>query len=230
MHAIYLHGFGSGPKTAKGLALGNRLGGAVTSYSIPDLEGGDFTGLTMDGILARAVAAVQALPADGRQVLLIGSSLGGYVAAQLAAEGRVERVAGLLLIAPAFGFTSRWSERLGPAGLAAWRRNGSLPFFHFAAERELPLGVGFYDSCLALPEVPAQARSSSGGALPVTIVHGRQDETVDQRFSVQYATAHEHVDLHLVEGDHRLTDQRHEQLIAWSAVDLLTRLARPADV
>ena len=218
MHAIYLHGFGSGPKTAKGLALGARLAGAVTSYGIPDLDGGDFTALTMDGMLARAEAALRAVPDDGQQVLLIGSSLGGYVAAQLAAEGRAERVGGLLLIAPAFGFTSRWTERLGPTGIAAWRSKGSMPFYHFAAERELPLGVGFYDSCLALPEVPGQS------PVPVAIIHGRQDETVDHRFSVQYATGHERVELHLVDGDHRLTDQRHEELIAWSARDLLARL------
>ena len=217
MHAIYLHGFGSSPKTAKGVALGERLGRALTSYHIPDLDGGDFSGMTMHSILDRAQAAVRAIPDDGKPVLLIGSSLGGYTAAQLAAEGRAERVAGLLLIAPAFGFTTRWSERLGPAGISAWQRHGSLPFYHFAAERELPLGVGFYESCLTLPELPGPAK------IPVTIIHGRQDETVDHRFSVTYATQREQVELHLIDGDHRLTEPRHEELIAWSARDLLTR-------
>ena len=220
MHAIYLHGFGSGPKTAKGLALGARLANAVTSYQIPELDGGDFCGMTMEHVLARAQAALQALPNDGEPVLLIGSSLGGYTAAQLAAEGRAERVAGLLLIAPAFGFTTRWSERLGPAGISAWQRLGSLPFYHFTAERELPLGVGFYESCLTLPELPGPAK------IPVTIIHGRQDETVDHRFSVTYATQHDQVELHLIDGDHRLTEPRHEALIAWSAHDLLTRVRR----
>ena len=227
MHAIYLHGFGSGPLTAKGVALGQRLAGAVASYAIPDLEGGDFPSLTMDGILARAAAALRALPDDGQPVLLIGSSLGGYVAAQLAAERRATRVGALLLIAPAFGFTTSWAERLGPSGIAAWRRDGSRPFFHFAAEKELPLGVAFYDSCLALPELPAQALDvHHGQPLPVAIVHGRQDATVDHRMSVTYSTARARAELHLVEGDHRLTEQRHETLIAWCALDLLARLAR----
>ena len=219
MHCLYLHGFGSGPKTAKGLALGQRLAGVVTSYAIPDLEGGSFTDLTMDGIFTRVEAALRSLPDDGQPALLIGSSLGGYVAAQVAAMGRDPRVAGLLLIAPAFGFTAHWAERLGPMGVAKWRQEGSLPFYHFAAERELPLGVGFYESCLALPELPAQP------SVPVTIVHGRQDDTVDHRRSARYAAERDHVELHLVNGDHRLTDPRHEELISWCAHDLINRLS-----
>ena len=100
-HGVYLHGFASGPGTAKGVALGRRLAGCLASYTIPDLEGGDFRGLTMDGILDRAEAALAALPADGGRVLLIGSSLGGYTAAHLAATGRARRATALLLIAPA---------------------------------------------------------------------------------------------------------------------------------
>ena len=217
-HALYLHGFGSGPKTSKGLALGQRLARTVTSYGIPDLEGGDFRNLTMHGILDRAAAAIAALPADGQPVLLLGSSLGGYTAALLAASGRAPRIAGLLLIAPAFGFTTSWTTRLGEAGLAAWRKKGELSFFHYAADRELPLGVGFLDSCLALPELPGQA------PVPTVIVHGRQDETVDHRGSLRFASERQHVDLHLIDGDHRLTEPRHEELIAWAAHDLLARI------
>lgn len=217
MHCLYLHGFGSGPKTAKGLALGQRLAGAVTSYSIPDLEGGSFSDLTMDGIFARVEAALQALPDDGQPAMLIGSSLGGYVAAHVAAEGRAPRVAGVLLIAPAFGFTTHWAERLGAAGVAKWRHDGNMPFYNFAAERELPLGVAFYESCVALPELPAQA------SVPVVIVHGRQDETVDHRRSAIYAAQREGVELHLINGDHRLTEPRHEELIGWCAQDLMSK-------
>ena len=228
MHALYLHGFGSGPLTAKGVALGRRLAGALTTYAIPDLEGGDFFNLTMPGILARVAAAVRAVPDDGRPIVLIGSSLGGYVAAQCAAQSAAmevsKRIGALLLIAPAFGFTSRWAERQGSAGVAAWQRDGSLPFYHFAAERELPLGVGFYQSCLALPELPAQS------PVPVVIVHGRQDETVDHRHSLAYATQRDHVELHLIDGDHRLTEPRHEELIAWCAGDQLKRLATAATI
>jgi surfactin synthase thioesterase subunit len=61
--------------------------------------------------------------------------------------------------------------------------------------------------------------------VPVALVHGRQDETVDHQASVAYALAHPGVELHLVEGDHRLTEPRHEDLIAWCARDLIARTA-----
>lgn len=217
-HALYLHGFGSGPKTAKGLALGQRLAPRLTTYGIPDLEGGDFPGLTMDRILDHTEAALRALPDDGRPCLLMGSSLGGYTAALLTAQGRAHRVGALLLIAPAFGFTTRWATRLGTEGVARWRRDGALPFYHYAHERELPLGVAFLESCERLPEFPGSA------GVPVAVVHGRQDETVDHRVSVQYAASHEQVELHLLQGDHRLGEPRHEALIGWAAEDLLDRL------
>lgn len=217
MHAIYLHGFGSGPQTAKGTALGRRLAGAVRSYAIPDLEGGDFFSLTMERILDRAAAAVAGAPGGDEPVLVIGSSLGGYTAALLAAQGRLPRAAALLLIAPAFGFGARWADRLGQEGVAAWRRTGSRPFFHFASGTEQPLGVGFLDSCERLPGFPQPP------AVRVAIVHGRGDDTVDWRMSRNYADQEGDIELHLVAGDHRLTEPRHEDLIAWCAHDLIAR-------
>lgn len=214
-HVRYLHGFGSGPRSEKGQALGARLAGAVASFALVDLEGGDFPGLTMELMRRRTIAAC---PADGR-VVLIGSSLGGYLAAWLAAGAAVPNLAGILLIAPAFGFTTRWGERLGAAAVERWRRTGSLPFFHYGENRELPLGAAFLASCEALPEVPGAPR------VPCMIVHGRGDETVDHRHSLRFAEAHPAVELHLVQGDHRLTEPRHVELIAHLAHDLCVRAA-----
>ncbi|MBN8526147.1 MAG: alpha/beta fold hydrolase [Planctomycetes bacterium] len=212
-HVRYLHGFGSGPFSEKGQDLGRRLADVSASFAIPDLEGGDFTGLTMEGMRGRAVAAC---PQDGR-VILVGSSMGGYLAAWLAASGAIANLAGIVLIAPAFGFTSRWTTILGADGVAAWRRDGSRPFFHYGAQREVPLGVGFLDSCESVPAVPGDPR------VPCAIVHGRGDETVDHRASLDFAASHPAVELHLVHGDHRLTEPRHAELIAWTARDLIAR-------
>lgn len=212
-HVRYLHGFASGPTSAKGAALGQALGGRCASYAIADLEGGDFTHLTIPAMRQRALAAC---PAEGR-VLLVGSSLGGWLAADLAARRALPHLAGLLLIAPAFGFTARWAERLGEAGLAAWRRDGVRPFFHHGAQRELPLSVAFLDSCAAADPAPGPP------GVPCVIVHGRQDETVPWTASLDYARAHAEVELHLVQGDHRLTEPRHAALIAHLALALLAR-------
>ena len=216
-HALYLHGFASGPLTQKGQRLGERLRGAVASYAIPDLEAGDFPGLTMTAILARARAAVAALPDDGAPLLLVGSSLGGYCAALLAAE--LPRISAVLAIAPAFRFPRFFAERLGADGLARWRATGALPWFHHGAQQELPLGVAFLDSCAGLPELPPPPR-----AAPVAIVHGWQDETVPWRVSLDYAAqAPERIALHLIPGDHRLTAPETEQVIAEAALALLRR-------
>jgi alpha-beta hydrolase superfamily lysophospholipase len=215
IHVRYLHGFGSGPGTSKGAALGKRLAGEVASYAIPDLEDGDFPSLTMTAMQARARASVAGLSA-GDRVILVGSSLGGYSAALIAAAG-LSNLAGAVLIAPAFRFPSLWEQRLGAAGIAQWRRTGALPVFHHGAQRELPLGSAFLDSCIGLPDLPGQAQ------VPIAIVHGRQDATVDHRGSVDYATGRERVELHLVEGDHRLTEPRHEDLIVWCVRDLIAR-------
>ncbi len=223
-HVLYLHGFGSGPLTAKGVALGRQLTGLAASYSIPELDGGDFPNLTMDLIFARALAAVERLPVDGAPVVFVGSSLGGYSAAWLAAAGTVPRLAGCVLIAPAFSFARRWSVLLGDDGVAAWRRDGQRPFFHHHQQREVPLKTAFLDSCARLPDAPGQARDAAGRPLPLTIVHGRQDETVDHRVSLDYAGSRAAVDLHLIDGDHRLTAPRHEHLIAWAVRDLIARI------
>lgn len=212
-HVRYLHGFASGPQSEKGAALGRALAGRCATFTVADLEAGDFPGLTMELMRDRAVAAC---PHDGR-IVLVGSSLGGWLAAWLAAQRLVPGLAGILLIAPAFGFTTRWAERLGEAGVAAWRRDGSRPFFHYGAQRELALGVGFLHSCERLPEVPGDP------AVPCAIIHGRGDETVDHRTSLAFAKAHAPVELHLVQGDHRLNESRHAALIAHLAIDLLAR-------
>jgi pimeloyl-ACP methyl ester carboxylesterase len=224
-HALYLHGFASSPATAKGLGLGVRLRDDLSSYAIPQLEGDSFREMTMDTILTRAAAAIAALPADGRPLLLIGSSLGGYVAATLAARCAAtggQRPAALLLIAPAFGFTTTWQELLGQAGIDEWRARGERMFYHHAREADLPLGYGFLASCLDLPEMPGEA------GVPIAIVHGLQDETVPSHRSSAYARSHGRTELHLVEGDHRLTEQRHEELLVWCARDLIARITPPA--
>jgi pimeloyl-ACP methyl ester carboxylesterase len=214
-HVLYLHGFASSVRTAKGIALGKRLHGQVRSYGIPDLEGADFRAMTMDTIFERARTALAALPQDGHPVLVLGSSLGGYVAAHLAASRLPRPISALVLIAPAFGFTTTWKERLGEAGIAQWRSAGERQFFHHASEAERPLGYGFLESCLGLAEMPGET------GVPTAIVHGRQDETVPCQRSITYALERRGVELHVVEGDHRLGEARHEDLLMWCVGDVL---------
>ena len=109
----------------------------------------------------------------------MGSSLGGYLSAWLLANDPEVRllVTGSLLIAPAFGFPTRWRQLLGDAGIAAWRQQGRRAFWHYAREREEMLSVDFLDSVLSVPDLPKWS------GVPTCVVHGEFDETVSWEWS-----------------------------------------------
>ena len=69
--------------------------------------------------------------------VVVGSSLGAVVALEAA---RIALKAPLVLIAPALGFGSRWTEKL-PEG-------DPVRFFHFGEERELPIHRRFFTDFL----------------------------------------------------------------------------------
>src|SRR5207249_4768670 len=116
---IYLHGFASGPSSSKARFFRDRLTAAGANVEIPDLAAGDFEHLTLTKQLAGIERA-----AHGDPVALIGSSMGGYLAALYAARHReVERI---VLLAPAFRFSKRWNERYDAHELEKWRREGTI--------------------------------------------------------------------------------------------------------
>ena len=78
---VYLHGFGSGPGSKKAQFFRERFGSRGIEVLIPELDEGRFENLTLTGQLA-----VVQRTADGKRVSLIGSSLGGYLAALYAAR------------------------------------------------------------------------------------------------------------------------------------------------
>src|ERR1700692_983638 len=73
----------------------------------------------------------------GEPVTLVGSSMGGYLAALYAARG--PETARVVLMAPAFGFARRWRERLGAAAVEEWKRTGALEVFHYGEGRTCKL-------------------------------------------------------------------------------------------
>ena len=111
---------------------------------IPRLDEGRFEELTISGQLRVIQRAVGEGPA-----ILMGSSLGGYLAALYAAR-HPKQMERLVLLAPAFQFPRRWRERYSPED---WKREGSMPVFHYGEA-----GNGGWD--ISLRKTPPNTRTS----------------------------------------------------------------------
>ena len=192
---VYLHGFASGPGSTKARVFRERMAAAGCEISVPTLDEGDFTGLTITRQLAVARREVEW--ASG-PVRLIGSSMGGYLAALVAA--RDPRVEALVLMAPAFDIQAGWRARYGEAKLAEWRRLGARPTFHYAHGTERPIGYGLYED---MGRHDPRPRIS----VPALVFIGRRDDVVDPAAVEAWARANPTARLVWLDSGHELTDQ-----------------------
>ncbi|MFQ3583756.1 MAG: YqiA/YcfP family alpha/beta fold hydrolase [Cyanobacteriota bacterium] len=196
MSVIYLHGFGSGPKSTKAAFFQRRLQQIGIPLQVPDLNQGQFSQLT----LTRQIQQVcwQLAECAYSPTTLIGSSLGGLVAAWVAErQACVQR---LILLAPAFGFLSHWLPRLGAEAVETWQRTGSLSVFHYGEGRPLPLEYGFVTDAQGYPDGALQR------PVPTLILHGIQDETIPIQASRDYVAHRPWAQLMPLESDHSLTN------------------------
>jgi hypothetical protein len=189
---VYLHGFASGPASRKARYFRDLLDRYGFDVEIPDLAEGRFADLTITGQLAVVFRACRGKPA-----VLIGSSLGGYLAALYAARrAEVERV---VLLAPAFSFARHWAETLGEEKLAGWRRSGRMPVFHYADNAMRELGWQFMRDARQYEDAP-------GFTQPGLIFHGSADDVVPVAFSQRFAEEHDNARLRVFASGHELTD------------------------
>lgn len=197
---IYLHGFASGPTSTKAALIVPPLVARGLHVAVPDLNEDDFPNLTV----SRALARVRRELRD--RTVLIGSSLGGYIAALVAA--RDERVKALVLMAPAFGFLAYLSARHGPAGLARWKAEGQVEVEHHVLRRKVPLRHSFYEDALSHEPSPRIR-------VPAYVLQGRRDDTVDPAVVEAVARGNpDTVTLDLVDDDHGLTASASRALAA----------------
>lgn len=193
MKYLYLHGFASGPSSGKARFFAERFRALGEELLVPDLCGPDFRGLT----LTRQLRVVEGV-LGGEPAVLIGSSMGGYLAALYAAQHpEVEK---LVLLAPAFGFAHRWPQKLGDEATQRWRETGEMEIFHYGLGRPECIGWQLLEDGLSYPQEP-------GFPQPALLFHGTGDDVVPASFSVQYAEGRPNVQLRLLPSDHQLTDQ-----------------------
>jgi uncharacterized protein len=187
---VYLHGFASGPSSQKARYFRERFAELGMGLEIPDLTEGRFEQLTIGGQLAVIERATH-----GDPVSLIGSSMGGYLAALCAA--RHPEVEKLVLLAPAFRFLTRWPEELGKEKMDEWKRTGALQVFHYGEGREVALGYQLIEGAREFEDYPRFEQ-------PVLIFHGKHDTVVPPGYSVTFSQGHPRTTLHLMNSDHQL--------------------------
>lgn len=209
MHYFYLHGFASGPGSAKAVFLGDRFQALGLALQIPDLNQGNFTQLT----LTRQIRQIQTL-LPSAPVTLIGSSLGGLTATWVAQRQlQVER---LILLAPAFSFLDHWLPQLGATQLQQWQTQTHLEIYHYAEQRFLPLSYEFIE------DAAQYCQGQFNRSLPTLVLHGLQDQVIPIQASRDYVADRPWATLQELESDHSLSNVKP---LIWQAIQNFCQLS-----
>jgi pimeloyl-ACP methyl ester carboxylesterase len=201
---LYLHGFASSSRSSKATYLAEKLRTHGIDLQTPDLNQPDFSTLTISRMIAQVGRAIDAQPlrqAQGRPagpVVLIGSSLGAFVAVQVALA-RPSQIDRLVLLAPALDFGGNRSRSLGDTGLEEWRRTNRLTTFHYGYGRTMDVHYELYSDARRYDSVNAAL------SMPIQVFQGRRDDAVDPAVVEQWARARPNVELHMLDDDHQLT-------------------------
>jgi uncharacterized protein len=191
MEYLYLHGFASCPQSYKAQFLRDRFAQLGLTLHIPDLNLGNFTEIT----LTKQLHYLQAEYGD-HPLTVIGSSLGGFLAVQMAATNPL--VEKIILLAPAFEFSRIRAKNLGAEAMCQWQETGTYDFYHYGFKQTMPLKYDFWLDAQTYDE------RSLVRDLPIAIVHGLQDEVIPYSFSQTFGRDRPNVTLELVDDDHSL--------------------------
>jgi fermentation-respiration switch protein FrsA (DUF1100 family) len=243
MRYLYLLGFASGPGSEKAAFLRDRFHELGLTLETPALVPGEFSQMTISGKLAelqkvlaspppkptatttspRPEGASNEMPQPtaasgssgtlaGSSITLVGSSMGGYVATLHAAQNP-ERIDKLILLAPAFGFPTRWLQRAAslPAHpddpectltvLDAWQQTGFHTVYHHERKQDEQIGYQLVTDAEQYLDFPTISPEIS-----ILILHGKNDETVPIEYAQNFLERNPHAKFVSFDADHRLTD------------------------
>ncbi len=189
---LYLHGFASSAASTKAAFFAERLRPHGVQLDTPDFNQPDFSSLTVTRMVDQVVASLDG--ASG-STALIGSSLGAFVAVQVALRTAVDR---LVLLAPALEFAVGTEVRLGDRSLDEWRRTGVTNVFHYGYGRMIPVGYALYSDACGYDCVNAKL------SMPIQVFQGRKDTIVNPESVERWAAGRPNVELHLLDDDHQL--------------------------
>jgi len=173
---LYLHGFASGPNSAKGVAFARRFPGTQRL----DLRVPSFEHLRLSAMIERVREAID------QPTAIIGSSLGGLTAARVAE--RDPRVTKLVLFAPAFQLVQRWRSQLATEW-DDWRRTGWREVHDFTTDQPARVDFGFVEDVEAIDVGFPDVR------VPTLILHGTRDDVVPIDHARRFAAGRANVRL-----------------------------------
>jgi len=187
---LYLHGFASGPGSTKGVAFAEHYARRGITLDRLDLRVPSLPHLRLSAMLA---TVQQAIGGAGDLAVILGSSLGGLVAARVAE--RDPRVVALVLLAPAFQLIARW--RALP-GWDDWRRTGWRQIHDYTTHQPAQIDFGFAEDAMAIDVGDPDVR------VPTLILHGVRDDAVPVETSRAFARGKPHVRLLELDDGHEL--------------------------
>lgn len=209
MHVFYLHGFMSSALSSKARFFADKLARLGLPLHCPDFNEPDFSTLTPTRMVQQVRDAIAALPPE--PVVLIGSSLGAFVAWHVAASPAAapprnehpaapprNHVSHLVLLAPALEFGVDGMSVLGETGLRHWKETGWHEFFHFAYDEPRRVHYGLYEDA---------QRYDSGAArvhVPTLVFQGTRDALVNPAMVRRFVSGRDAITLHELDDDHQL--------------------------
>ncbi len=203
---IYLHGFASSPQSQKASIFKAKFKEMGIDLLIPDLETGDFKFITISKQMKVIEETIKEV--KGGSVVVIGSSMGGYLA--ILASQIYSEVKGLYLMCPGLSFLSRWRQKL----LGQNPKINDFPHlirvFHYRYNKEIELDKGLFEDALQWEQISIDKK------LPIRIVHGKKDETVPIKVSREFTINRPWVSLKELDSDHSLLSH-----ISWIVEDCI---------
>lgn len=214
---LYLHGFASSPRSKKAVFYSERLTELGQKCLIPDLNVPSFTEMTISAQLT-LIRDLRKELAD--QFVIIGSSMGGLLAALAAGDPEITGVKGLVLLAPGFAIQSRWRELVGEEGIENWKETGYRPYYHYASDKNLNLHWGFIE------DLKLHNTEDIYLDTPTLILHGTRDDTVPIEGSRQFTARNKQSRLIELNDGHELLDSL--ERLWYESVIFLNQLECPA--